>query len=155
MKKCAILTMDSLNEFVDYDTKLDKPMHTLGWQLDYISWRKRNVDWDNYQAVVIRSTWDYQNDIDAFIKALETIDNSNAQLLNPLSIINWNINKTYLKQVDVKGAAIVPTIWLEEFDYALVADYFPGFNTQQIVIKPTISANADNTFWLKKNDYQK
>lgn len=153
MKKCAILTMDSLDEFVAYDKKLDMPMITLGWQLDYISWHKENVNWNQYQAVIIRSTWDYQNDIDAFLKVLETIDNSSAKLLNSLNIVHWNVNKNYLKQVDAKGASIVPTLWVDKFDYTMIGSYFTEFGTQQIVIKPTVSANSDNTFWLKDNTY--
>ena len=35
----------------------------------------------------------------------------------------------------------------------MVAGYYEHFNTQQIVIKPTISANSDNTFWLKRETF--
>jgi len=154
MKKCAILTMDKLDDFIDYDKMLDKPMAELGWQAFHISWREKNVDWSLFDAVIIRSTWDYQDDAELFMQALAEIEQSGAVLLNSLAIAQWNVNKNYLREVEQKGAIIIPTIWLEVFDFDLVAGYFDYFNTQQIIIKPTISANSDNTFWLKKESYE-
>lgn len=151
MKKCAILTMDFLDDFDDYDMMLNEPMANLGWQVDHISWRKKSVDWSQYQAVIIRSTWDYQDDASAFMQVLSDIEASGAVLLNSLKIAQWNINKNYLREVEDKGAEIIPTIWLEQFEYSLIESYFEYFETDQIIIKPTISANSDNTFWLKKD----
>jgi glutathione synthase/RimK-type ligase-like ATP-grasp enzyme len=154
MKKCVILTMDKFDDFEIYDNLLDKPMADCGWQTSHISWRERNVDWKNYDAVIIRSTWDYQDDADLFMQVLNDIENSGTVLLNSLAIAQWNINKNYLKEVEQKGASIIPTIWLEEFNYLLLESYFEHFKTNQLVIKPTISANSDNTFWLKRETFQ-
>lgn len=153
MKKCAILTMDTLDEFVAYDKLLDQPMADCGWQASHISWRKTNVDWSQFDAVIIRSTWDYQQDAKAFMQVLKEIE-SKTILLNSLKIAQWNINKNYLREVQQKGAKIIPTIWLEEFDFEPVKSYFDYFKTNQIIIKPTISANSDNTFWLKKETFE-
>ncbi len=153
MKKCVILSMDTLDEFVTYDKLLDQPMAECGWQTHHVSWRKKNVDWSQFEAVIIRSTWDYQEDAESFMQVLAEIENSGAVLLNSHAIAEWNINKNYLREVEQKGAKVIPTIWLETFDYSLIENYFNHFNTQQIVIKPTISANSDNTFWLKREDY--
>jgi len=146
--------MDTLDEFVAYDKLLDQPMAECGWQTQHISWRKKNVDWSQFAAVIIRSTWDYQDDAQAFMQVLAEIENSGAVLLNSHAIAQWNINKNYLREVEQKGAKVIPTIWLETFDYSLIENYFKHFDTLQIVIKPTISANSDNTFWLKSHDYQ-
>ncbi len=154
MKKCAILTMDNLDDFVAYDKLLDQPMAECGWQTHHVSWCKKNVDWSQFEAVIIRSTWDYQEDAEAFMQVLAEIENSGAVLLNSHAIAQWNINKNYLREVEQKGAKVIPTIWLETFDYSLIENYFNHFDTQQIVIKPTISANSDNTFWLRKEDFQ-
>ncbi len=155
MKKCAILTMDKLDDFIEYDKLLDQPMLELGWHTHHISWRKENVDWSQFDAVIIRSTWDYQEDSDSFMQVLADIEASGTVLLNSLAIAQWNINKNYLREVQQQGASIVPTIWLNEFDFPQVEGYFDTFATNQLVIKPTISANSDNTFWLKRDSYKK
>jgi len=152
-RKCAILTMDFLDGFVIYDKLLDKPLNDLGWNVEHISWHKKGVDWNEFDVVIIRSTWDYQDDADAFMQVLQDIENSRAILLNPLAIAKWNINKNYLREVAAKGAKVIPTIWLDKFDLGSIGGYFKFFNTEQMIIKPTISANSNNTFWLKKEGY--
>ena len=153
MKKCAILTMDNIDKYVQYDTLLNQPMIEAGWNIEYVCWREKGVNWSNYLVVIIRSTWDYQDDTNAFLQVLKKIDESSSQLLNSLKIVKWNINKKYLQELEESGVEIVPTFWLEKFNINLINDYYSLFNTNQIVIKPTISAGADNTFWLKKDSY--
>ena len=45
MKKCAILSMDSLADFEAYDDLIDQPMLALGWQTELVSWRNSAVNW--------------------------------------------------------------------------------------------------------------
>ncbi len=154
MRKCAILSMDSLADFEVYDCLLDQPMRALGWQTEAISWRNTEVNWSDYAAVIIRSPWDYQDDMESFIKVLTTIEQSPARLENSLAVVQWNINKGYLKSLAADEVTIVPTLWPERFDANDIGEYFDYFTTEQIVLKPRVSANADNTFWLTKDNYQ-
>ncbi|MFT6691957.1 MAG: hypothetical protein ACJAXH_002491 [Colwellia sp.] len=154
MRKCAILTMDSLADFEVYDCLIDEPMLALGWQTELVSWRSANINWSDYEAVIIRSPWDYQDDMDSFLKVLTEIEKSTARLENSLNVVEWNINKNYLKSLAADKVTIVPTLWPETFDANNMAGYFSHFATQQIVLKPRVSANADNTFWLTKENYQ-
>jgi hypothetical protein len=159
MKKCAILTMDTLDDFEAYDHLIEDPLKELGWSVEMISWRAESIDWNSYQAVIIRSPWDYQDDAPAFLQVLKTIYDSSAHLENSLAIVEWNIDKIYLKALEQKGVTLVPTLWQEKLSNETLStedinQYFNHFNQQQIVLKPRISANADNTFWLNKDSYQ-
>tara|TARA_R110000744_G_scaffold299518_16_gene408947 strand:- start:5056 stop:5991 length:936 start_codon:yes stop_codon:yes gene_type:complete len=154
MKKCAILSMDSLADFEAYDCLIDEPMLASGWQTELVSWRCANVNWSDYEAVIIRSPWDYQDDMESFLSVLSTIEQSNARLENSLNVVEWNINKSYLKSLAADSVTIVPTLWPETFDAKNIVGYFSHFATEQIVLKPRVSANADNTFWLTKENYQ-
>jgi hypothetical protein len=142
--------MDNLSDFECYDNLLDKPLAHLGWQTQLVSWRAENVKWEQFEAVIIRSPWDYQDDANAFTSVLKEIDNSSAVLQNSFATVNWNIDKIYLQSLKAKSVSIVPTLWKENFSRNDLAGFFSHFNCQQLVIKPRISANADNTFWLKK-----
>lgn len=155
MNKCAILTMNCLDNFETYDQLIESPLADLGWDVEMVSWRKPNVDWSKYHAVIIRSPWDYQDDAPTFLKVLEAIDSSSAHLENSLAIIRWNIDKQYLQDLQKQDVKIVPTIWQDrlakhKLDADDVLSYFEQLNQEQIVLKPRISANADNTFWLNK-----
>ena len=154
MRKCAILSMDSLADFEAYDCLIDQPMLALGWQTEVISWRDSRVNWSDYAAVIIRSPWDYQDDMESFLKVLSAIEQSSAQLENSLNVVQWNINKSYLKSLAADQITIVPTLWPQAFHTDNIVGYFSHFATEQIVLKPRVSANADNTFWLTKTNYQ-
>lgn len=153
MKKVVFLSMDNLAGFVCYDRLAFGPLKELGWQAKEISWRKSNVEWDNYDAVIVRSTWDYQSDPLKFLAVLEKINNS-AHLENDLSIMKWNMNKNYLKDLRDEGTRIVDTAWEKTFIPQKVESYFDSLDSDEIIIKPNISANAENTFRIKKYDFK-
>lgn len=157
MKHCAILSMDCLDDFEVYDQLIEAPLANLGWQVSTVSWRNRNVSWSDFDAVIIRTPWDYQEDPQAFLAVLQEIEQSTAHLENALDIVRWNIDKRYLKELAQLGVKIVPTSWqLARKHAALTTDdlaqFFADVNQSQIIIKPTVSANADNTFWLTKDN---
>lgn len=152
MKRCAFLSMDSLEGFHAYDTLLFAPLLAYGWQAEEISWRKQGVDWNHYDVVVIRSTWDYQSDAEAFVSCLEEIEASSACLQNGLKLVKWNISKDYLQDIQKQGISIVPTLWFDEFNPAEITKAFGHFSVSELVIKPLVSANADHTYRLKRED---
>lgn len=145
--------MDSLEGYVSDDELAIEPLNRLGWDVETISWRDRNVDWNRYDSVVLRTTWDYQHDPVEFLKVLLVIEASSARLENSLSIIEWNLDKSYLGDLEQKGIAIVPTLWSEngftetEFDAWLAA-----FETDRLIVKPTVSATAQDTFPMGEFD---
>ncbi len=154
MKKVVFLSMDSLADFICYDQLVFEPLKKLGWEAEEISWRKSNVEWDKYDAVIVRSTWDYQSDPIEFSDVLEKINNSLAHLENDLSIMKWNMNKNYLKDLQDKGIRIVDTVWEKAFIPGKAEHYFDLLDSDEIIIKPNISANAENTFRIKKYDFK-
>lgn len=138
--------MDSLDDFVCYDHLLFDPLEKLGWSVEEVSWRAKNTDWNQFDVVIIRSTWDYQDDPALFLDVLEAIEKSSAQLENSLESVKWNIDKTYLQELEKKGIEIVPSLWRNQFHNEEIHSFFEEFDTDEIIIKPTVSANADNTF---------
>ncbi len=142
--------MDSLRGFECYDHLLVEPFKRRGWKVQTVSWRNKTADWNFFDAVIIRSCWDYQEDSFRFLDVLYKIDQSSALLANSLDLVEWNINKSYLKVLDEQGVTVVPTLWQDNFNPDDLPAYFSEFDTNEIIIKPTISANADNTFYLKK-----
>ena len=151
MKNCAILTMNNLSDFECYDHLLDEPLAQLGWKTQLVSWHCEKVNWQQFDAVIIRSPWDYQDDANAFLSVLKAIDHSGARLQNSLTTVRWNIDKIYLKSLAEQSVNIVPTLWHKNFSSNDIDEFFDYFKCQQLVIKPRISANADNTFWLRKD----
>ena len=154
MNTVVFLTMDSLKNFECYDNLLIPPFNARGWAVEEISWRMENVNWNDYDAVIVRSTWDYQSDYKKFQEVLKSIDDSSAVLFNDLETLKWNMNKIYLQDLQQMCVNIVPTVWEENLNTENLKNYFKYFRSEEIIIKPNISANADNTFLLNKNNYK-
>ncbi len=154
MRKCAFLSMDCLDEFEVYDELVEPYLNELGFSVDTVSWRNTGVDWNLYEMVVMRTPWDYQDAPEAFLSVLEQIESSQAQLQNTLDIVRWNIDKIYLQELGELGVRLIPTKWHNRLGDTNITkvqidSFFSAFDTQEIIVKPRISANADNTFWLK------
>lgn len=143
--------MDDLTGYVFDDDLAIEPLNKLGYEVHTISWRDKTVNWDEFVAVIIRTTWDYQKSPSEFLEVLRKIDVSKARLENPLQIVEWNLSKLYLRELEQNGVKIVPTIWDEK---SVTADKFDEwqtyFQTDEIIIKPLISATAGYTYRLKQ-----
>ncbi len=152
-RQCGILSMDNLDDFECYDDLLNEPLKQLGWETHTVSWRDESIEWDRFEVVIIRSPWDYQQHPDEFMAVLRKIEASNARLENNVQLVEWNLNKSYLIELESNAIEIVPTMWKKTWQPNEIDCYFDYYNTQQIIIKPVISANADNTYWLKKGSF--
>jgi hypothetical protein len=141
--------MSDPGDFVtDYDLSFDA-MAALGWQHETVPWRDSSIDWNAYDAVYICSPWDFPQHVDEFLQVLDSIERSSATLINPLPLVHWSLSKNYLRDIEQKGAAIVPSIWLDDIDVALIPEWFDHFSCDTLVIKPAIGGNAADTFVLQ------
>jgi glutathione synthase/RimK-type ligase-like ATP-grasp enzyme len=120
------------------------PLESRGWHVDVLSWRAA-ADWSAYDAVLIRSTWDYHRDPDTFLQVLGEIDRSGAGLLNPLALVRWNARKSYLRELDSLGVATVPTVWRERLEVGELASLFEELAADDVIVKPVVSASAEGT----------
>ena len=151
MCRCAFLTMDDLTGYVSDDELPITHLHDVGWTVEMVSWRK-DYNWSQFDVVVIRSTWDYQNDPYAFFAVLESIDRSDTRLENSLELVRWNMQKTYLRDIALKGTSIVPTLWQEKaVDTKKLGSFFDQLDTEEIIIKPIIGASAGYAFRLHQS----
>ena len=149
--KCALLTISDLSNFQSYDNLIVEPLSNIGWECDFIPWDSISINWDDFDAVIIRSTWDYQQKEKLFFKTLQSIEASTANLYNSLDTVEWNINKRYLLELERENIPIIPTRLYNSFDFDIVSQLFSFFNENKLIIKPCVSANADDTFILEQS----
>jgi glutathione synthase/RimK-type ligase-like ATP-grasp enzyme len=141
--------MDSLDGYVSDDQLAVGPLAQLGWDVRTISWRDPSVDWNDFDLVVIRTTWDYQHDAAAFLDVLETIESGTARLENPLSVVKWNLDKRYLRELAKAGAPVVPTIWDAAYTRTSFDGWLDDLACDELIVKPTVSATAEHTYRLR------
>lgn len=151
MKNCAFLSLDQRGDFVIDDDCAIEPLANIGWNVETLSWRRKDVRWDAFDAVVIRSTWDYWNDVADFLETLALIARR-VPLANSLDLVHWNLAKTYLRDLEGKGVRVVPSLWLDDFHVASAGDWSRRLGSEGLVVKPTVGANGEDAFRFTAED---
>ena len=113
------------------------PLAARGVTAEPRVWDDASVDWRGYELVVIRSTWDYADRRDEYLRWCASLP----RVLNALPVLTANTDKIYLRELAVAGIAVVPTTWIEpRADAAAVA-----LPDGELVVKPAVSAGALRT----------
>ncbi len=124
----------------------DRPLHesacaAIGLDLDYQVWSDPRVVWDDYDLVVVRSTWDYLDHLDAYRAWIGRMAGLGT-LCNPAPVILWNLDKRYLGDLADAGVPVVPTAFCETAEAVAAAlTACPG----EVVVKPVVSAGSKLT----------
>jgi glutathione synthase/RimK-type ligase-like ATP-grasp enzyme len=107
-----------------------------GTAVEFIAWDDPAADWESFDLVVVRSTWDYTDRLDEFLAWADSIGPQ--RLRNVPEMLRWNTDKRYLAELDGAGLPVPPT--------ALVAPGGPAppFGGK-VVIKPVSGAGARDT----------
>ncbi|HEU0106140.1 MAG TPA: hypothetical protein VFT38_08215, partial [Vicinamibacteria bacterium] len=115
--------------------------------VDPLLWDAPGVDGAGFDAVIVRSVWDYHLRPVEFLGWVETLERAGTLLLNPPAVLRWNHHKSYLRDLEARGVATVPTVWLERGAEADLGGLLADRGWAEAVVKPAISASAHET-WL-------
>lgn len=149
-RRLAYLTMENTDGWsIDADLAFPS-MEAMGWQVDAVRWRSEKPDWNRYDAVYIGVPWDYPEDPEGFLSTLGRIDESRALLVNDLELVRWSLAKTYLRDLEQRGADIVPSLWRDEMTPEVLDEAFDLHGTDRIIVKPVVSTNATDTYLLTR-----
>lgn len=153
MKKIALLSCDDLSDHVvDENILVEALMKTENFEVETISWSKPGVDWSLYDCALIRTTWDYTKKIERFLSVLRDIESSGCILLNSSKTVEWNSDKSYLKEVSKSGVKIVPSVFLSDENEASFLEKINLFEESKFVLKPLTGASADDIKVFTKSE---
>ncbi len=117
-----------------------------GHQVSTPVWTDDSIDYQQFDACVIRSTWDYQHQLQAFLAWAEKATGQTV-LFNPVEVLQWNTDKIYLQQFEAAGFTMVPTQWFRSEELSQLSEKLPYPNA---ILKPSVSASALNTFQVTR-----
>ena len=83
----ALATCESVPAWEKDDLPLHAALRALGVVLHQPVWDDAKVDWSRFDAVLIRTTWDYTQNRDAFVAWAHQVGE---RLLNPPQVVAWN-----------------------------------------------------------------
>lgn len=114
-------------------------------------WDDPLADWSKYDIALLRMPWDYTQKFEKFKEWLSKIEALGIRLLNDYDTVRWNLDKHYLQEIDNAGYSLIPSVFLEQGWNGEISSLFDALNTDQIIIKPCISAGSRNTLKLQKD----
>ncbi|MFI1382237.1 RimK family alpha-L-glutamate ligase [Embleya sp. NPDC020886] len=133
--RVALATCAELPDLDPDERLLFAPLAAHGIRAEAVVWNDPTVDWAAYDLVVLRSVWDYPTRRKEFIEWAAGVP----RLANPASIVAWNTDKTYLRDLTRAGLPVVETMWLEPDSTVTLPT--SGLH----VVKPAISAGSRDT----------
>lgn len=117
--------------------------------LEAVDWRA-DLDWSAYAAALIGTTWDYCDNFPQFISQLASIESS-TKLFNSMTLVRWNGCKTYLQDLALEGASVIPTLFFAELNETNLRESFAMFGTD-LVCKYQTGAGAIGQHRIRLGD---
>jgi glutathione synthase/RimK-type ligase-like ATP-grasp enzyme len=133
--RVAIATVEWLPEEFCDDEILIEALRARGAEASAVPWDDRAAEWGAYDAVVIRSTWDYARRRDEFLAWAEGVGD---RLHNPPALVRWNTDKRYLAELAASGFPVVETTYVDPQEAA------PTLHGE-VVVKPSVSVGGRDT----------
>ncbi|MEO5818417.1 MAG: hypothetical protein ABIT20_24310 [Gemmatimonadaceae bacterium] len=142
----ALATSEQVAHLTSDDRLFVEALEADGVHAEAAIWTDDTVNWEKYSAVVIRSTWDYHLRLDEFLAWLDRLEGLRVQVYNAPSLVRWNTEKGYLRDLATRGVAIVPTRWVERGASTPLAEVVRETGWSSVVVKPAVSASAHQTW---------
>ena len=121
------------DQFTD-DLLVADELRALDCEVAYEPW-DTDLDWAGFDAVAVRSPWDYSRRRDEFLAWAEA---AGPNLHNSAEVLRWNSDKTYIEDLERAGLPVVHT------DFVRPGESWEG-SAEEVVVKPTISAGGRDT----------
>ena len=149
--KIALLTCAALPNLRQSDQFLITALARHSIDAKPVVWNDQNIVWTDFEYLIFRNTWDYyEKEID-FNVWLHKIQALQIKTLNPIAVINQNKHKFYLRNLELAGIKILPTVFIDKTNTLDIEAVIPG-NWQKAVIKPAFSAGSYQTEVFNSSD---
>lgn len=142
----ALVTYRKLPALNPDDHALRDALHALGAQVRAVCWDDAGIDWAGFDAVVLRSCWDYHLRFGEFRRWLDALESAGVPVWNPPGVVRWNSDKAYLRDLAGDGVVLPGTEWLAPGDAPDLPAILAARGWGQAVVKPQVSASAHETW---------
>jgi glutathione synthase/RimK-type ligase-like ATP-grasp enzyme len=134
MTRIAVATCAAVPDLDEDGALLLAALAEAGARAQPAVWDDDGVDWAGFDAVLVRSTWDYP------LRRAEFLGwaRSCTRTANPVDVLAWNTDKRYLDDLSRAGVPTVPTVFVPPGSAwtAPLGDH---------VVKPSVSGSAADT----------
>lgn len=116
-----------------------------GFEVSRVAWCDKTMDWNQVDAALFRTTWDYFDRWSEFSTWLEKTA-PRTHMFNAPDILSWNLDKHYLRDLGHQNADVVPTEFADCGDGRSLLSIAQSCGWNEVVIKPAIAGAAKDTY---------
>lgn len=109
-------------------------------------------DLSTFDLVTPLLAWGYHKQFDRWQSLLDRLEAERLPVVNPVAVLRWNSDKAYLAELGERGISTVPSIAVDALDQAALDAARDRFGTEELVIKPLVSASAYGTHVIGPGD---
>jgi glutathione synthase/RimK-type ligase-like ATP-grasp enzyme len=143
--RIALATYDGAPDLAPDDQTILPELGAEGIDGEPVVWSNDSVAWDSFDAVLIRSCWDYHLHIAEFRDWLARLEASGVRVWNDPTIVRWNADKRYLIDLAARGVATIPTTAVLAGSGRKVQEIVTANGWAAFVVKPAVSASGYET----------
>lgn len=142
----GLVTYGKYSRLTDDDRPLLGELAALGVAGAPVVWDDPSVDWTAFDALLLRSTWNYHLKPREFTAWLAELDDVGVPLWNPTAVVRWNMHKRYLRDLGQQGIGVPDTEWVARGDARPLPTILRERGWGDAIVKPAISASATDTW---------
>lgn len=132
--------------------RLAEALEALGARVGVVAWDDAATDWTRWDAVLVRSTWDYHLRTADFLGWLARLEGAGVSVWNRPHLIRWNAHKRYLMELGENGVPTVPTVWIPRGETVDVGAVMVREGWEEAVLKPAVAASAHGAVRLDRSE---
>ncbi|MEP7087559.1 MAG: hypothetical protein ABI884_09505 [Gemmatimonadota bacterium] len=154
--RVALITYSGVPAITTDDRLLRDALVARGAEVEARPWDAK-TDWSCFHRIILRSCWNFHHLPAEFRVWVDDVKaRHDGSLLNGPALVQWSVDKRYLKDLEARGVAVVPTIWVSSADGGEIPELDSLIAEQGwvggAVVKPAISATAHETWRVALND---
>lgn len=146
MNRIAFVTYAESPAITSDDWRVIPLLESYKIHVEAAAWDDPSVRWHEYDAIILRSPWNYQKVPAPFLYWVWQLERERLPLWNAPDLIRWNADKIYLRDLAERGFTVAEAIFPPRYTVTLrdLETLVKERHWEQAIIKQRIGAGGDN-----------
>ena len=146
----GIVTGETAPELTPDGQAVMSELARRGFATEPVRWNDTSENWSAFDALLVRSCWEYYQNPGAFRRWLA--ERAHSVVLNDPEVIRWNMHKFYLRDLVGAGVSAVPTAYVERGSDVTLGTLASSRGWTDVVVKPAIGTSSHDV-WRATNPF--
>jgi glutathione synthase/RimK-type ligase-like ATP-grasp enzyme len=113
MAHILFVTCEHWPQLLQSDSLVAQALVDRGHHVEAAPWQGAFARFQSADLILLRSQWDYHHDMAGFTTWLQRLAAAALQVYNPVALVRWNLDKSYLLDLQARGVLIPASVVLQ------------------------------------------